>query len=101
MEITKKEFIEFFETLKTKYDAEIRIRFEVSEVMNFPNDKNSAFFLFVSLRELFKKNYDLKLTDPKSGINYEAIELLTGMSKEKIIYIRENYNELFNKYKRG
>lgn len=101
MNITKEEFNKFIETVKLKFDAEIRIRFKFSEVMNFTNDKNSACFLFISLCELLKKNYDIKLTEPKSGISNKVIEELTGIPEEKIVYLRENYKELFNKYIRG
>jgi len=98
MKVTKEEFNEFLETMKLKYDAEFRVRLGFSECKNFLSNRNSFCFLLMSLCEKFKRNYELKLTDPKSGISNEITEKLTGIPKEKIIYIRKNYTELFNKF---
>ena len=60
--------------------------------------KNWFIFIPKIVCEKFKKSYEFKLTDPKSGISNEITEKLTGLTKEKIIYIRENYKESFNKF---
>jgi len=137
MNITKKEFNEFFKTISVKLDVEFRVRLTPSEFLNsIREDKENFCFLLIALCENFKKNdvefrvkfraseffrsfsdkdgfcpplmalcenfkrkYEFEFIDPKGGVANEVIEKLTGIPKEKIIYIKENYKELFNKYK--
>lgn len=98
MNITKEEFSKFLETMKLKYNAEFKIKLGLLECLNSISDRNGFYFLLTNLCENFKKKYEVKLIRPKSGISTEVTEEITGITKEKIIYIRENYKELLNKF---
>lgn len=98
MNITKEEFSKFFESIKLKYNVEFKIKLGLLKCLNSISDRNGFYFLLMNLCKDFKRKYEVKLIRPKSGISTEVTEELTGIPKEKIIYIKENYEELFNKF---
>jgi len=88
MKVKKEEFNKYFDIYKLKYDIEVKIKLPYSEFKKW---------LINNADPVMKYNFETKFIKPKQAISLEVIEELTGLSKEKIIYIKKNFEEFILK----
>jgi hypothetical protein len=99
MKVTKEEFNEFWDLYKLRCNVEVIFKFSFLGLENWTKE-NYNLSNYSGINPILKEKYEMKLINkPESLLPEEITEEITGLSKEKVIYIEENFRELMNKYK--